>query len=228
LIHEGNVRRIIIKDSDGATVLDMPVTVGVIGLLVAPTLTAVGTLGALAADYSIDVEREHAEGAEPAVTLISPSREDKSKENTMERYRSLLEGYVELYNAGDLDGVMDLYAEDSTQLMPDGFFDGRSAIRDRLSQELTAFSEIAHRYVSYVEGGDAFADEFVFVGTHTGAVVLPDGTELPPTGRRVEVQGMELVKVRDGKIVVDNLYYDNFAVAAQLGLVPQAVPMTTA
>ena len=144
----------------------------------------------------------------------------------MENYRSLLERYVELYNAGDLDGVMDLYAEDSTQLMPDGTFEGRSAIHDRLAKELASFSDIAHRYVSYVEEGDAFADEWVFAGTHTGPLVLPDGTELPPTGKRVEVKGMELVRVRDGKIVVDNLYYDSLAVAAQLGLLPQSVSAT--
>ena len=144
----------------------------------------------------------------------------------MERYRSLLERYVELYNAGDLDGVMDLYAEDSVQLMTDGTFEGRSAIHDRLARELAAFSDVAHRYVSYVEQDDAFADEWVFAGTHTGPLVLPDGTELPPTGKRVEVKGMELVRVRDGKIVVDNLYYDNLAVAAQLGLLPQSVPAT--
>ena len=144
----------------------------------------------------------------------------------MEIYRSLLEQYVERYNAGDLDGVMELYAEDAVQLMPDGFFEGRSVIRDRLAKELAAFSDLAHRYISYVEGGDAFADEWVFVGTHTGPLTLPDGTELPPTGKRVEVPGMELVRVRDGKVVVDNLYYDNLAVAAQLGLLPQEVPST--
>ena len=144
----------------------------------------------------------------------------------MERYRDLLERYVELYNAGDLDGVMDLYADDAVQLMPDGTFEGRAAIRDRLAQELDAFSDLAHRYTSYVEEGDAFADEWVFVGTHTGPLVLPDGTEVPATGKRVEMPGMELVKMRDGKIVVDNLYYDNLAVAAQLGLLPQDVPTT--
>jgi hypothetical protein len=37
---------------------------------------------------------------------------------------------------------------------------------------------------------------------------------------------MEFVKVRDGKIVVDNLYYDNLTVVAQLGLIPQGVPAT--
>ena len=144
----------------------------------------------------------------------------------MERYRSLLDRYVERYNAGDLDGVMDLYAEDSSQRMPDGTFEGRRTIRDRLAQELKAFSDLAHRVVSYVEEGDAFADEWVFVGTHTGPLVLPDGTEVPPTGKRVEVQGMELVAMRDGKIVANNLYYDNLAVAAQLGLFPDAAPTT--
>jgi steroid delta-isomerase-like uncharacterized protein len=144
----------------------------------------------------------------------------------MERYRSLLDRYVEVYNAGDLDGVMELYADDAVQLMPDGTFEGRSAIRDRLAKELDAFSDLAHRVVSYVEEGDAFADEWVFVGTHTGPLVLPDGTELPPTGKRVEMPGMELVKMRDGKIVLDNLYYDNLAVASQLGLLPQDVPTT--
>lgn len=62
LVHEGNVRRIIIKDSDDHTVMELPVTVGVvggvIGVLAAPTLTAIGAIAAIAADYSIEVERE--------------------------------------------------------------------------------------------------------------------------------------------------------------------------
>jgi predicted ester cyclase len=133
----------------------------------------------------------------------------------------LLDDYVERYNAGDLDGVMDLYAEDAVQLMPEGTFEGRSAIRERLARDLVACPDIDWTVLSYVEQGDSFADEWSFVATHTGPFQLPDGTELAPTGRRVELRGMELVVVRDGKIVVDNLYYDNAAVMAQLGLVPE-------
>jgi ketosteroid isomerase-like protein len=103
----------------------------------------------------------------------------EQKEQTMDRYRNLLDRYVERYNAGDLDAVMDLYAEDAVQLMPDGVFEGKQAIHDRLAKELDAFSDLAHRVVSYVEQRDAFSDEWVFVGTHTGPVVLPDGTEAP-------------------------------------------------
>jgi predicted ester cyclase len=108
--------------------------------------------------------------------------------------------------------------------MPDGTFEGWSVIRDRLAKELIAFPDVHHRFISYVEQDDAFADEWIFVGTHTGPLLLPDGTELPPTGKRVEVRGMELVELRDGKIVVDNLYYDNLALAGQLGLLPRDVP----
>ena len=60
LLHEGTVQRIVINDADGQQVLDMPVTVGVIGLLLAPSITAIGALGALAAKYTIDIERQDA------------------------------------------------------------------------------------------------------------------------------------------------------------------------
>ncbi len=60
LIHEGNVSRIIIKDTKGKTYLEIPVTIGVVGALVAPILAAVGALAALAADFTIEViRREH-------------------------------------------------------------------------------------------------------------------------------------------------------------------------
>ena len=145
----------------------------------------------------------------------------------MDSYRKLLERYVERYNAGDLDSCMELYAEDAVQGMPDGTFEGRTAIRERLARELAAFSDVNFGFETYVEEDDSFADEWFFEGTHTGPFPLPDGTELPATGRRVAMKGMEYVKVRDGKIVVDNLYYDNLAIAAQFGLLPQAADATS-
>jgi len=139
----------------------------------------------------------------------------------MSANEQLLERYVGCYNAGDLDGVMDLYAEDAIQLMPEGLFEGREAIRERLARDLEACPDIAWTVESFVEHGDEFSDEWSFVATQTGPFKLPDGTEVPPSGKQVALRGMEYVKVRDGKIVVDNLYYDNLAVMAQLGLVPE-------
>jgi len=143
------------------------------------------------------------------------------EERKMSEFSELLDLYVERYNALDLDGVMDLYADDAVQLMPEGVFEGKSAIRERLARDLIAIPDVHHTVRSFVEQGDSFADEWTFAGTHTGPFALPDGTEFPPTGKRVEVKGMELCVVRDGKLIVDNLYYDNMAVLMQLGLIPQ-------
>jgi steroid delta-isomerase-like uncharacterized protein len=138
----------------------------------------------------------------------------------MEANRKLLERYVELYNEGDLDACMELYAEDAVQWMHDGLFEGVEAIRERLARDLVAFPDAKYVVESFVEDGDTFADEWTFTGTNTGPFRLPDG-EVPATGRPVELKGMELVEVRDGRIVVDNLYYDFMAAVAQLGLIPQ-------
>ena len=135
--------------------------------------------------------------------------------------RELLDHYVERYNAGDLDGVMALYADDAVQGMPDGTFKGREAIRERLAMELAACPDVVHSVRSFVSDGDFFADEWTFAGTHTGPFVMPDGTEVPPTGKRLEVEGMEVVALRDGKIVLNTLYYDMLSVVAQMGLLPQ-------
>jgi hypothetical protein len=56
LLHEGNVRRIVIKQ-DGRTVAEFPVTVGVVGAVVAPVLAAVGALAAVLTECTIEVER---------------------------------------------------------------------------------------------------------------------------------------------------------------------------
>ncbi len=57
LIHEGNVRRIIIKDVQGNTFVEIPVTVAAVGMILAPVLAAVGAISALVAKFTIVVER---------------------------------------------------------------------------------------------------------------------------------------------------------------------------
>lgn len=58
LIHEGNIRQIIVKDEEDKTLLEIPVTVGVIGLVLVPWLAALGAIAALATRCTIVVERE--------------------------------------------------------------------------------------------------------------------------------------------------------------------------
>src|SRR5713226_6724544 len=59
LLHEGNVRRIIIKQ-EGRTIMEFPLTIGVVGVVAAPVLVAIGAISALIAQCSIEVVRsEH-------------------------------------------------------------------------------------------------------------------------------------------------------------------------
>lgn len=57
LIHEGNIRRIIIKDRDGKTMIEFPLTIGVVGAVLAPTLAAVGAVAALIGEATLVVEK---------------------------------------------------------------------------------------------------------------------------------------------------------------------------
>ena len=61
IIHEGNVRRIIIKNEDGKSLIEIPMTVGVVGAVLAPVWAAIGAIAALVANCSIEVEREEEE-----------------------------------------------------------------------------------------------------------------------------------------------------------------------
>lgn len=58
LIKEGNIRRIIIKDEKGEEIMELPMTVAVVGTLLAPVLAAVGALAALLSSCTIVVERK--------------------------------------------------------------------------------------------------------------------------------------------------------------------------
>ena len=57
LIHEGNVRRIIVKNEQGHTYMEIPLTVAAIGVVAAPILAAVGAIAGMVANFHVVVER---------------------------------------------------------------------------------------------------------------------------------------------------------------------------
>ena len=65
LIKEGNVRRIIIKDEQGHTFMEIPLTVATVGVVLAPILAAVGAIATLVAHFQIVVERTTPSDAQP-------------------------------------------------------------------------------------------------------------------------------------------------------------------
>lgn len=71
LIHQGNIRKITIKDKDDNTIIALPLTLGVIGAVLAPMLAAVGAAAALLTECKIFIERKNDD---------EDDKEDKNKE----------------------------------------------------------------------------------------------------------------------------------------------------
>jgi hypothetical protein len=65
LIHEGNVRRIILQNDEGRTLIEIPLTIGVVGALLLPVWAGIGAIAALVADLTIKVERVEVEAGKP-------------------------------------------------------------------------------------------------------------------------------------------------------------------
>jgi len=57
ILHEGNIRRIVLRDESGKTLLEIPVTIGVVGVILLPVWAAIGAAAALVAKMTIVVER---------------------------------------------------------------------------------------------------------------------------------------------------------------------------
>lgn len=57
LVHEGNIRRVVIENEDGRTLVEIPLTFGVIGALLLPSLAAIGAVAAVVTSCTIRVER---------------------------------------------------------------------------------------------------------------------------------------------------------------------------
>ena len=78
LLHAGNVRRITLKNEEGKTLIEIPLTVGVVGAMLLPVWAAVGAIAALAANLTIVVEKvEEAEGEGPGPNT-EPSPDESS------------------------------------------------------------------------------------------------------------------------------------------------------
>jgi predicted ester cyclase len=70
------------------------------------------------------------------------------------------------------------------------------------------------------EIGDTAIAEGNFVGTHTGPLATPNGA-VPATGRRMDLPFSDFFEVKDGKVISHRVYFDQMALMAQLGLLPE-------
>ena len=78
LVREGNVRRITIKNEEGSTLIEIPLTLGVVGVVLLPVWAAIGAIAALAANLTIVVEKM--DGSETGAGEGAPKSTDSGQD----------------------------------------------------------------------------------------------------------------------------------------------------
>lgn len=123
------------------------------------------------------------------------------------------------WNRGDIPGVLSYYDQDIvwTNVPMEEMYRGHSGVGAYLKRMMTAFPDLHFVVTHKIPRGDRVAERWVISGTHLGPYM-----GIPPTGKRAEIHGMSIVRLRDGLFLTDRFHFDSNAVMRQLGLFPPA------
>jgi steroid delta-isomerase-like uncharacterized protein len=124
--------------------------------------------------------------------------------------------YFEALSTGDVDGAVDLIADDADFRTPMGPIADRDGVRAFLSGFDAAFPEASYRIDTVLESRASVAAEGLYAGTHNGPLPLPDGSTLAPTGREVSTPFVTMFRVVHGRIVSHRPYWNVTDFLAQL------------
>jgi steroid delta-isomerase-like uncharacterized protein len=138
--------------------------------------------------------------------------------------RDAFEKGTEAFNAHDLDGFEAVLADDVVFRAPGGMSgQGKAACVAFFGSWFGAFPD-AHVQVHALHLSDDVAvEEGTFTGTHDGVLPSPAG-DIPPTGRPVSVEYIQVLRFRDGRHVSFNLMFDRLLMLEQLGLLLASPP----
>lgn len=139
--------------------------------------------------------------------------------STSARPADIVNAMHRAFRARDLDAIAAYWADDIRYVAPDVDVVGRDArIRDEQAW-LGAFTDNDVEVHALVEQGDEVMEFCTLGGVHTGALPLPDGNVLPATNRRIAGAFASHYRIKDGKVVYQQIIYDKFGLLRQLGLV---------
>jgi len=121
------------------------------------------------------------------------------------------------WNAHDIAGVLSFYDEDITwtNIALEETYTGKEQVRRFLAELFGAFPDLSFEVTYKIARGNNVAEQWLIRGTHRGSFI-----GVPATGRRVEIPGMSMVELRDGKFLSDHFYFDSGVALRQMGLLP--------
>lgn len=135
-----------------------------------------------------------------------------------DQIRQLVRRNGDAINNHDLAAVADTLAPDLEVIGPDGTYQGRDRFLAEVRTLLNAFPDYRIVADELIVEGNKFAYVARLEGTHLGPYQTADGRTVPPTGKRVALQMVNVRHVRGGKIVKLVNSWDRLSLLAQLGL----------
>lgn len=135
--------------------------------------------------------------------------------------KSVVRGFIdEVQNRGNIDAAGDFIAADAADhALPPGLppgLDGARLVFEMIRGAFPNHDAVVHEMIAE---GDLVATRKSFTGTHTG-----DFMGIPATGKRVTIDVIDFMRVRDGKIVEHWNVVDQLGVMRQLGVLPEPAP----
>ena len=110
---------------------------------------------------------------------------------------------------------LDYFDENIKAITAEGDIEGIDAFKSYYNNYLTGFSDAEFNIVDVFGQGDKIVKHWNFKGTHDG-----DFFGIPPTDKKIDLIGTTLVLMKDGKILQEQDFFDNYSLLSQLGLLP--------
>ena len=137
--------------------------------------------------------------------------------------KEILERNITAVNGRDLEGYLANQQPDVEFVLPGGVtIRGREEVGRYTEAMWAAFPDATLTFGEQFLGDNGAATEVVLSGTHTGPMATPNGP-VPPTGKRVNVHSVSILRFEDGRIASEHVYFDQLELMTQLGLA-QAPP----
>ena len=134
-----------------------------------------------------------------------------------------LQEFIDRYNAAwndhDVDAIVSMHTEDSVfeNHVTGDVNVGREEIGRAIGGIFAVFPDLAFETRRAYVRDDLVVQEWTASGTHEGTITR-SGMEVPPTGRKVEYKGMDVIPIRDGLVARKDVYSDSVTLLRQLGL----------
>jgi steroid delta-isomerase-like uncharacterized protein len=135
----------------------------------------------------------------------------------MEDSEQVARSYFEAVAAGDPDAQRNWYADDGVVNMPGVLHGGRDEILAQFAELKGAIPDLKFEVLDVFGGPERAAVEWRLTGTFAGPGTL---FGFAPTGKRIDVTGVDLIEARDGKVVRNHAYANSIELSRQIGVMP--------